>query len=247
MRRILLWLPLALSSVMATPLWAQQSVRLCQQFSQGDFGQRVNDCIASLPATGGIANATGFGSADIRQNTTIAITKDNVQLRLPPARITHSGVDIGGAGNATVLKMAGRQAANCNARLDNYSVCSITVATTRAVDNLKIHDLEIDGNAAEQGTVNGFAIQSNTPNFPLSTFEFYNLYLHDHKRGGVSAGGNEIQTGVSGTGKGRIDHVTCRNHSCAIVFGDDIEITDNQAFNSDDDAFGAVGGPGWTV
>jgi hypothetical protein len=115
------------------------------------------------------------------------------------------------------------------------------------VDNLKIHDLEIDGNAAEQGTVNGFAIQSNTPNFPLSTFEFYNLYLHDHKRGGVSAGGNEIQTGVSGTGKGRIHHVTCRNHSCAIVFGDDIEITDNQAFNSDDDAFGAVGGPGWTV
>ncbi len=252
----MLWLPVALSSVMATPLWAQQSVRLCQQFSQGDFGQRVNDCIASLPATGGIANATGFGSADIRQNTTIAITKDNVQLRLPPARIIHSGVaiavnanqvDIGGAGNATVLKMAGRQAANCNARLDNYSVCSITVATTRAVDNLKIHDLEIDGNAAEQGTVNGFAIQSNTPNFPLRTFEFYNLYLHDHKRGGVSAGGNEIQTGVSGTGKGRIHHVTCRNHSCAIVFGDDIEITDNQAFNSDDDAFGAVGGPGWTV
>ncbi len=241
---------------MATPLWAQQSVRLCQQFSQGDFGQRVNDCIASLPATGGIGDATGFGSADIRQNTTIAITKDNVQLRLPPARIIHSGVaiavnanhvDIGGAGNGTVLKMAGRQAANCNARLDNYSVCSITVATTRAVDNLKIHDLEIDGNAPEQGAVNGFAIQSNTANFPLSTFEFYNLYLHDHKRGGASAGGNEIQTGVSGTGKGRIHHVTCRNHSCAIVFGDDIEITDNQAFSSDDDAFGAVGGPGWMV
>src|SRR5256885_891879 len=149
MRRILLWLPVALSSVMATPLWAQQSVRLCQQFSQGDFGQRVNDCIASLPATGGIANATGFGSADIRQNTTIAITKDNVQLRLPPARITHSGVaiavnanqvDIGGAGNAAVFEKGGRPTPDSYTPPGKLRVCSLTRSTPRAVGQPQNHD-----------------------------------------------------------------------------------------------------------
>src|SRR5581483_6513570 len=140
------------------------------------------------------------------------------------------------AGQGDTSKFVMGNATNCN---------SIDLATDGVSHSgIYIHDIQIDGNAANQ-TVATYAISSNTTNGSITNFRFENNYLHDHKR--ASNAGNEIRVGVSGSAKGIIHANRFLNHAGVVVFGSDMVISNNIATNADDDAFAAVGGSGAPV
>lgn len=221
------------------------AIRYAANFPGTDAGAKIISAISDLPSTGGPVSTCGLEGAQ-SWATTVTVTKNNVKLELCPATFTYSVVPVVvqadnfefiGHGDASILKAA--NASNIN---------SINLYTDGASHTgLYIHNFQIDGNAANQ-TLNTFAIQANTAGGSITNFRIEDMFLHDHKRqAGGGAGGNEIQINVSGSGKGIITHNRCLNHSCAVVFGSDITIENNVATNSDDDAFGFVGGSGLPV
>ena len=79
------------------------NIQMCDQFPGGDAGAKITNCIAALPATGGIADARGFGAnmvQSISSQLNIGSPTKQVTLLVDPSTRFNVSVHNGGAAPA---------------------------------------------------------------------------------------------------------------------------------------------------
>jgi hypothetical protein len=166
--------------------------RYCDQFNGASVAAKINNCIAALPTTGGIADATGFtGSQTLAAVTVpkfITLLLGNTQFTVTSTLVSNEDSAIIGQGGASSSGVAGTVLKAGNS-LNAPILQAHAAAANEWWHGGRIEHIQFEGNSANQASGNCVELLA-----PGEVARASDLWIDDCKQDGLYIGAHGAAT-----------------------------------------------------